>query len=78
MDVVQISVRKAVPDICVHKLTHVFIIMMPGNQYRILFCEKSKQRCFINSVYHRKQWLSSSEIARLVNIFNLIKYCACK
>jgi hypothetical protein len=73
MDVLHISVRKAVPDKCTRKFTHVFIMMMPGNQYGILFVETSQQRRFINSVHHREQWLSPSKTACLLNIFNVVK-----
>jgi hypothetical protein len=41
MDVLHISVRKVVPDECTGKFTHVFIMMMTGNQYGILFVETS-------------------------------------
>jgi hypothetical protein len=73
MDVLHISVRKAVPDECTRKFTHVFIIMMPENQYGILFVETSQQRRFINSVYHREQRLSSSKTACVLNISDVVK-----
>jgi hypothetical protein len=41
MDVLHISVRKVVPGECTGKFTHVFIMMMPGNQYGIVFVETS-------------------------------------
>ena len=78
MDVLHISVRKAVPDECTRTFTNFFIIMMPRNQYGILFVETSRQRRFINSVHHREQWPSSSKTACLLNIFNVVKLWACK
>jgi hypothetical protein len=68
MDVLHISVRKAVSDEC----TRNFIMMVPGNQYGILFAGTSQQRRFINSVHHREQCLSSSKTACLLNIFNVV------
>jgi hypothetical protein len=53
VDVLHISVRKAVPDECTRTFKHVFIMMMPGKQYAILFVETSQQRRYINCV-HRK------------------------
>jgi len=61
---------------CTRKFTHVFVRMMPGNQYGILFGETSLQRRFINSVRHREQWLSSSRRTYLLNIFNVVKLWA--
>jgi len=69
MDVLRISVRKAMPDECARN----FIMMVPGNQYGILFVETSQQRRFINSVHHREQCLSSSKTTCLLNIFNVVK-----
>jgi len=78
MDVLHISVSKAVPDECIRTFTHVFIRMMPGNQYGIWFGETSQQRRFINSVRHREQWLSSSRRTCLLNIFNVVKLWTCE